>query len=726
MRLILTVAAACVALVAGSVAIAQPAPAPTDDPFQWLEDITGARAVAWVQGENAKTRAVLESDLRYEVFRKEALAIFTAKDRIAEPRFRGGEIDNFWQDGAHKRGVWRRATVASYRSADPQWETLLDVDALAKAEGKDWYWKGATCLEPEERICLVRLSDGGKDAVTIREFDTASKTFVDGGFVLPESKQNVQWLNKDTLLVARDWGPGTITKSGYAFVVKALRRGQALGDAVETFRGKPNEISASPLALRDADGRLRDVFYDRNTTFFEREYYLARPVTPYRKADGTQEMVIASCDRPCPELMKKYETPLPFPKKGGIQGLVANQLVFKTEEDWNGFLAGDLLAYDFDAFQKDPATAKPYLVARARPNQSIEQVARTRDRLIVTGLEDVKGFVDVYSFAGGHWTARRLDLPKNQDVQIVDASRATNQFFLQTEGFLDPNALWLADAESGKASVAKQLPPRFDASRDVVEQFWAVSTDGTTIPYFVVRPKDMKPDGSTPTIMYGYGGFQLSKPPAYLPEVGKIWLERGGAYVIANIRGGGEFGPKWHEAVLREHRQLAFDDFASVARDLFKRGITSPRRLGIYGRSNGGVLMSVSMTQHPELWHAVVIESPLIDMLRYNHLSAGASWVGEYGDPDVPADRAFIAKYSAYQNLKPGMAYPKPYITTNAKDDRVHPSHARKFAARLEAMGYPYLFFEDNFGGHSYDADPTANAARWARHYTYLAQQLMN
>jgi prolyl oligopeptidase len=719
------IAATFAALFAG-VALAQTAPATSDDPFRWLEDINGAQAQAWVQGQNAASLKVLTGDPRYETFRQEALNIFTAKDRIAEPRFRAGGIDNFWQDGVHRRGLWRHASLDVYRSPDPKWETLLDIDALAKAEGKDWYWKGATCLEPEERYCLVRISDGGKDAVTLREFDTTTKSFVDGGFVLPESKQNAAWLNKDTLLVARDWGPGTTTKSGMAFILKVLRRGESLDQAVEVFRSNPDEVSVSPLPIRDGDGRLRDVFYNRTTSFFERAYYLARPVVMYEQPNGTQTMTITGCDKPCPDLMKKYETPLPFPKKGGIQGLVAGQLVFKTEEDWKGFEAGDLLAYDFDAFQKDPWAAKPYLIARAKANQSIQQVARTRDRLIVTGLEDVKGFVDAYDFAGGKWTPHRIHLPEDQDVTVVDADRKTNLFFLQTQGFLDPTTLWTANASLAKAVQLKSLPARFDASKDVVEQFWATSTDGTKIPYFVVHRKDIKLDGSTPTQMFGYGGFQLSEAPTYRPEVGKIWLERGGAYVIANIRGGGEFGPKWHEAVMREKRQLAFDDFASVARDLFKRGITSPRRLGIYGRSNGGILMSVSMTQNPELWHAVVIESPLVDMLRYSHLSAGASWMGEYGDPDVPGDRAFIEKYSAYQNLKPGVAYPKPYITTNAKDDRVHPSHARKFAAKLAAMGYPYLFFEDNFGGHSYDADPTANSARWARHYVYLAQQLMD
>jgi prolyl oligopeptidase len=294
------------------------------------------------------------------------------------------------------------------------------------------------------------------------------------------------------------------------------------------------------------------------------------------------------------------------------------------------------------------------------------------------------------------------------------------------EGFLDPTALWLASAASGEAAEVKTLPARFDASKDMVEQFWATSSDGTKIPYFLVRPKAAKLDGSLPTVMYGYGGFELAKPPVYLPEMGKLWLERGGAYVIANIRGGGEFGPAWHEAVLRDKRQLAFDDFAAVAKDMFARKITSPRRLGIYGRSNGGVLTTVSMTQHPELWKAIVIESPLIDMLRYNHLSAGASWVGEYGDPDVPADRAFIAKYSAYQNLKPGVRYPEVYITTNTHDDRVHPGHARKFAAKLESMGIPYLYYEQTYGGHANDADPELNARRWARHYVYLSQKLMD
>ncbi len=696
MRLIFAAAAGAL-LVAAGAALAQDAAGA--DPFQWLEDINAPRSLDWVKGQNEKSLAVLQGDRRYETFRKEALAIFTAKDRIPTPNFRSGAIDNYWQDDSHPRGLWRRTTLKGYRAASPAWKTVLDLDALARAEKADWYWKGATCLQPAERYCLLRLSDGGKDAVTEREFDSTTGEFVKDGFVLPEGKQNTAWLDKDTLLVSRDWGPGTLTDSGYAFILKRLKRGQSLDQAQEVFRGTAHDVSVSPQVLRSADGKVDGVLYDRSPSFFEREHYLATAKGPVK---------------------------LDFPAKNNIQTYVDGQLVFSIEENWKGFRSGDLLAYDLKALKADPAHAKAHLVTRPTSHQSIENVASTRHKLVVTGLDDVKGFIDVWSHAKGKWAKRRLPLPKDISVNIIDTATSSEGLFFETQGLLSPTTLWFADAAKGAPVKTKALPARFDASKDVVEQFWATSTDGTKIPYFLVHRKDIKLDGSTPTIMYGYGGFQLSKPSIYVPEAGKIWFERGGAYVIADIRGGGEFGPAWHQAVLRENRQKSFDDFASVARDLFKRGITSPRRLGIYGRSNGGVLMSVSLTQHPELWNAVVVESPLVDMLRYHKLSAGASWVGEYGNPDDPKDYAFIAKYSGYQNLRPGMKYPKPLITTNSKDDRVHPGHARKFAARMESMGYPYLYFEDNFGGHSYDADPSANAARWARHYVYLFQQLMD
>ncbi|CAN7164634.1 prolyl oligopeptidase family serine peptidase [Phenylobacterium sp. LjRoot164] len=673
-------------LTAPAAAFAQPA-----DPFIWLEDIDSPRAMAWVEAQNAKTLARLEGDARYQTFLTEGRAIFTATDRIPKPVFRAGGVDNFWQDAANTHGVWRHASLASYRTAAPAWDVVLDVDKLAKDEGRNWFWKGATCLKPDESICLVRLSNGGGDAVELREFDTRTKTFVEGGFRSPEGKQGAEWIDRDTLVAWREWTPGEVTASGYANVVKILKR---TGEATEIFRGEKSDVWANASVLRGEGGRTDGVLIQRGLTFFESDYSLY--------VDG-------------------HLTPVALPKKAQFQAYVDGRMIFTLQEAWNGFGNGALIAYD----PKD-LTAKPALVFQPGPRQAIQTVTDTKGLLAVELLEDVKGAVDIYDLKAGKWTVRRLALPKGETLSIISTSGKDDQLFVGAEGFLTPSSLWLADGATGKAQKLKSLPARFDASRDQVDQFWATSSDGTKIPYFVVRPKAAKLDGSIPTIMYGYGGFEVAKPPIYIPEMGKIWLERGGAYVIANIRGGGEFGPAWHQSVLREKRQLAFDDFAAVARDLEARKITSPRRLGIYGRSNGGVLTTVSLTQHPELWNAVVVESPLVDMLRYHKLSAGASWVGEYGNPDVPEDHAFIAKYDGYLNLKPGQKYPEPYVTTNTRDDRVHPGHARKFAAKMEALGYPYLYFENTFGGHSNDADPEMNAKRWARHYVYLAQKLMD
>jgi prolyl oligopeptidase len=703
MKKLLAVLAAAMTL-SGCAAAARPAmsteaPGPGDDPFLWLEDVYGERAMAWVEAQNAGSRAALESDPRYRPMLEEATAIFTAVDRIPEPEFRGPAVYNFWKDAERPKGVWRRTTPESFATAEPTWETVLDVDALARTEGVNWVWKYATCLQPELRFCLVALSDGGKDAVTLREFDTVEKRFVDGGFVLPEGKQTADWIDRDTLILSRDWGPDTLTASGYAFVVKTLRRGETLDQAREAFRGDPTEVSASPSLWRDKDGRLLATSVFRAVTFFEFERWLLTDSGPVK---------------------------LDFPRRFDVETIVHGRLVFTIKQDWRGFAQGSILAYDLAALTRDPAGVRPELVFAPGPRQTVESVSSTRNRLVVNLLEDVKGAVDVYDLRDGRWTRSRLPLPDNASFTLTSASGSSDQVFVTVASFLDPPSLWLADAAAGSARRVKSTPARFDASRATVEQFWATSKDGTRIPYFVVRPKDAPLDGANPTLLFGYGGFQVSKPPAYWPEMGKLWLERGGIFVNANIRGGGEFGPAWHQSVLRENRQKAFDDFAAVAEDLIRRGITSQRRLGIYGRSNGGVLTSVTVTQRPDLINAAVIESPLIDMMRYHKLPAGASWIAEYGDPEKPEDAAFLAEYSAYQHLREGVRYPRVYVTTNTKDDRVHPGHARKFAARLDALGQDNVYFEDTAGGHSYDADPLANARRWARHYVYLAQQLMD
>lgn len=673
-----------------------------NDPYKWMEEIEGTRALDWAKAQNARSLPVLQGDARYADLQARALAILNAKDRVPSVSFAGdGSLRNFWQDADHVRGLWRRTTLDSYRTAAPAWETLLDIDALAKAEGANWVFKGVDCLPPDDARCLVTLSDGGKDAVTIREFDTVAKAFVPGGFVLPEGKQNVAWLDRDTLLVAREWEPGQVTKSSYPYVLKALKRGQVLAEAKELYRGTVDDVSVGPNVVRDSDGVVRAVLAYRGVSFFESETYLL--------ADGGP-------------------TRLPFPLKSSIQGYVAGQLVLSLEQDWadKGFKTGDLVSFDLAALKADPAKAVATLVLRPTARQSVEQVTSTRSKLIVGLLDNVTGAAYAYSHGPGGWTSEKLALPANSTIGLGSTSEKDERLFVSVTGYLAPTTYWLADAGSLKLEQVKASPARFDASTHVVEQFEATSTDGVKIPYFVVRPRTVKYDGSAPTLLYAYGGFQVSMTPAYSGVMGKLWLERGGTYVVANIRGGGEFGPRWHEAALKENRQKAYDDFFAVSQDLIARKITSPRRLGIMGGSNGGLLMGVALTQRPELYNAIVVQVPLFDMIRYSQIGAGASWVGEYGDPAIPAERAVIARYDPYSNLKAGRPYPEVFIETSTKDDRVHPAHARKAAARLEDLGYPVLYYENIDGGHAASANLAETARRQALEYVYLSKKLMD
>ena len=674
-----------------------------------LEEVNGTEAIAFVAGSNQRALAALTGDRRYETFRRQAEAILTATDRIPGPSFLGDGIGNFWQDATNPKGIWRRTTLDSYRSADTRWETLLDIDALARAEGRDWVFKGADCLAPDEARCLISLSDGGKDAVVVREFDTGTRHFVDGGFSLPEGKHRLEWLDRDTLLVATDFGPGTLTESGYPFIVKSLKRGETLAQATEVYRGDIGDggYGVSPSVYRDRAGAVQAVLFNRPLDTFRSETW---------------------------ELVDGRPVKLTLPERVSVYGVQGGSFILSPDEDWarpgRSHKAGSLLAICIPCVRP---TSGPVVISNQAETifeptdrQSIGSVRVLHDRVVVAISDNVVGRLAVFHNRGEFgWPRTDIATPDNVDVSLGDSSKSRGTFFVSTQGFLTPQTLSLATV-TGTAEVIRQAPARFNASTHVTEQFEARSSDGTMIPYFVTRPRDMAMDGSAPTILFGYGGFQASFPPAYKPEMGKLWLENGGVFVQANIRGGGEFGPEWHQAALNENRQRAFDDFAAVAADLHARGISSPRRTGIYGRSNGGVLTSVSITQHPELFNAAVIESPLIDMMRYHELPAGASWIGEYGDPRIPEEAAWIARYSAYQNLQPGTDYPRVYITTNTRDDRVHPGHARKFAARLEQMGVDHLYYEETSGGHSNDADPVANARRWARHYVYLSQQLMD
>ncbi|MFS0771416.1 prolyl oligopeptidase family serine peptidase [Sphingomonas sp. 1P08PE] len=683
-------------LLAGSSALAQTAPM-TDDPYIWLEDKDGAKPLAWVGSENARTLPRLNADPRYAGFYRDALAIAAAEDRIPMPEQRFGRIYNFWRDAQHPRGIWRWTTEAGYAAASPQWTTALDVDALGKAEGKQWVWKGATCLQPDKRYCLVQLSEGGEDAVTLREFDLQTGQFVQGGFDLPKSKQGAAWIDRDTLLVSRDWGQGTLTNSSYPFVVKLLKRGQPLTAATEVFRGEQtDQLGSYARVMTDAAGH-RLVMIGRRQQFFGGDTLVWTP-------KGTRKLDIPGRAQPV--------------------GMVDGRVIFQTSDPWGAIPAGAAAWVPLAEVESGALTPRVLFAPTAR--QAVQDVATTRDRVIVAYIDNVRGRVSVLSPAGQGWSSRAIPMPENIAVGVVSETDRSNLAYLSVTGFITPTTLQSIDAGTPAApKTVKALPAKFDATGQVVEQFEATSTDGTKVPYFVVHRRDRPLDGSTPTLMTAYGGFELSRLPTYLGATGKLWLENGGAFVLANIRGGGEFGPAWHDAGRKTKRQVIYDDFASVARDLFARRITSARKLGIYGGSNGGLLMGVEMTQHPELWQAVSIGVPLLDMVRYQQIAAGASWEDEYGSIDKPDEAAFLRHISPYANLRKGAAYPEPYIWTTTKDDRVGPQHARKFAARLKEYGAPYLFYEDTAGGHSGDADIEQQARMQALQMTYFAQKLM-
>lgn len=680
------------------------APDTSADPFLWLEDQHGARAMAWVNAENAKTTAVLEKDPHYASLYGDALAVAQSADRIAWGSFLGGAIYNFWQDSTHVRGIWRRATMASYRTAHPEWTTVLDLDSLAKAEHANWVWQGAQCAEPAERRCIISLSDGGEDATTEREFDLGSRRFVDGGFVLSRGKQRVSWVGEDTLLVSREWNTGELTSSGYPYIVKRLVRGEPIDKATEVFRGAANDggYGVSPFTIIDGSGH-RIVGIIRPTTTFEAEAYVMRP-------EGVARLAI--------------------PAKSQIAGLVDGQVIVQLSEPWKEgsttIPAGSLASFDLASANAHPDRLSPVVVFQPGPRESVSGVSVTRGAVVAGILHNVRGQVALFTRgADGAWSRRQLPFPDNLATGIVDADVHSDDIFVSVTGFLTPSSEWIANAASGSAASLKTLPAQFDASRDTVEQFEATSKDGTKVPYFVVHPRAMKLDGSNPTILNAYGGFEVSMTPNYSATIGKLWLEHGGVFVLANIRGGGEFGPAWHEAGLKTHRQVIYDDFAAVAQDLIARKITSTPKLGIMGGSNGGLLMGVEMTEHPDLWGAIDIQVPLLDMLRFEKIDAGESWVGEYGSVSVPAERAFLASISPYQNLRKGVKYPEPLIWTTTKDDRVGPQHARKYAAKMAAMGDPYLFYEVIEGGHGSGANLKERAHTSAMEFTYFARKLM-
>jgi prolyl oligopeptidase len=673
-----------------------------NDPHIWLEEARSDKALAWVRTENEKTLAALATDPRFDALKGEARAIFDATDRIPSVSFTPHGLINFWQDANNPKGLVRRTTMDSYRTDNPVWETILDIDALAKAEGKEWVYQGMNCLPPAETRCLVSLSDGGKDAATIREFDIETKSFVEGGFVLPESQGSASWVDADTLIIGRDFGPGTMTTSVYPMTAREWKRGTAMADAPEIYRGEESDVWSGVQLLRDAAGVVQARIAYRGVSFFERTYSLWQ--------DG------------------KW-VPLDLPRKSTPYGIVDGQILFTTDVDWKVgdtvFPADSIVSADLAAWKANPNGAAKVLAWTPGPRQTQQGGAITASGLYVSLLDNVRGQVIRLDHDGKGWTAKRIALPDNATIGIAASSDKTDEIMFSVTDFLTPSTVYYAP-DGASAAVIKTSPARFDAAGMAVEQFEATSADGTKIPYFVVKPKGMKLDGTTATLLTGYGGFQVPRLPAYLGSTGKLWVERGGAYVLANLRGGGEFGPNWHQTAMRANKQRTWDDFIAVAQDLVNRKITSPKHLGIQGGSQGGLLVGTAFTQRPDLFNAAVVQIPLFDMLRYHVIGRGASWIGEYGDPRIPEERAWIEGYSPYQKLLPGKAFPRIMYVTSTADDRTHPSHGRKAAARMAANGQPYLYFEDMTGGHSGGVDNEQRARLLALQQVYLMQQLMD
>ena len=673
-----------------------------DDPFLWLEEVEGKRALEWVEQRNSESLAELQADPRYERFFAQAEALLNAKDRIPYGSIRGPHIYNFWRDAGHVRGIVRRTSLESYRTAEPEWETVLDVDALAKAENENWVYKGIDWLAPGYERCLVKLSRGGTDASVHREFDTLAKRFVEGGFELPEAKSDVAWLDRDTLLVGTNWGEGTLTESGYPRVAKRWKRGTPLAKAETIFEGRHEDISISPRVMDSGEEMLAMIA--QSLTFYTGAYHLIG-------GDGKLQR-------------------LPLPESVDLAGFYSGRILFTLRDAWEvagrTFPQGALLAIDVAAVRATGELPRIETIYTPDDRTSIEGVTVSRSGLYVSLLQNVKGRILRFGVdaKSGEWSAEPLPLPDNGTVSLSAANPHSETVLVNYEDHITPDRLSEYDAGANALTLLKSLPARFRADDLQVSQHIARSADGEAVPYFVIHRKGLKLDGSTPTILYGYGGFEISLKPSYSATIGKLWLERGGAYAVANIRGGGEFGPRWHKAALKTNRQRAYDDFIAVAEDLAKRGITSPKRLGISGGSNGGLLVGAIFTQRPDLMNAVVCRVPLLDMLRYTKLLAGASWAAEYGDPEDSVMRAAILKYSPYQNIFPGRKYPKVFIETSTKDDRVHPGHARKMVARMREQGHPVLYFENTEGGHAAGANLKQHARRYALEYVYFSRQL--
>ena len=668
-----------------------------EDKYQWLEDVDSQKSLEFVTAQNKITFDKLSNEKDYQSNYNKLLDIYNSSDQIAYPSIQGKYVYNFWKDKNHVRGIWRRTLLTEYKNGKPTWETLLDIDALSKNDNIKWVYKGSTGLYPNYNRFLVSLSNGGGDAVVVKEFDADKKQFIDNGFYLPEAKGEASYVDENTLIISTDFGDGTMTTSGYPRQVKLWKRGTDLKDAQLIFEGNKEDVSSSGYIMRD--GTLQYIMIGQGKTFYTSNTFV---------------------------WIDNKRIQLDIPEDSSAKGILNNQLILQLKSDWtvNGqrFKNGMLVSLNFTDLIKGKKNIQTIVI----PDEfsSINEVTTTKSKLLISMLTNVTSQMCIYSCVKGKWSSQKVKVPAFGTASFVTTDDLSEQYYFNFQNFITPSTLYAADAGTNTFKKYQSLPAFFDASKYEVKQFKAKSKDGTMVPYFMVYPKNINYDGTNPTLVYAYGGFEVSIEPFYSASIGTAWLEKGGVYVLANIRGGGEFGPKWHQDGMKEKRQNVFDDLYAVSEDVIAKKVTTSKHMGVMGGSNGGLLVGVAFTQRPELYYAVVCQVPLLDMQRFNKLLAGASWMGEYGNPDIPQEWEYIKKYSPYQNLKEGVNYPEVFFTTSTRDDRVHPGHARKMVAKMLDMGYKTYYYENTEGGHAGSSTNEQTAKVNALTYAYLMMKL--
>ncbi|MCU0376678.1 MAG: prolyl oligopeptidase family serine peptidase [Bacteroidales bacterium] len=665
------------------------------DPWLWLEEIEGEKALEWVRAQNDISEKEFAGQPLYAELKERFLEVMNDKEQVIYPDLQGDIVYNLWQDEKNERGLWRRMKKEDFISGKSEWDVVLDLDKLSAAENRKWVFHGASWLGPDNQVCLLNLSDGGKDESVIREFDVMKREFITDGFVIDESKGSAAWVDRDNIIVATNYGTGTMTTSGYPRIVKLWKRGEG-GEKAVTVLETDTAYMGIFVGGTYSAGRLY-TFINLKKTFYETEMFL------YDK-DGLHR--------------------LDLPLDAEFYGMHRENLLLYLQSDWvlNGetFPKGSLVAFNIEDFLAGTISVKTVYIPDEK--SSLESLLSASDFIVISALENVQSKMKIFRNDGGVWVESPVPVPEFGTLSLVSSDQESNDFFFSFSNPVTPPTLFRGN---GKEIVAlKKQKDYFNASGLTVKQYEAKSEDGTVIPYFIVHKSDIVADGSNPTLIYGYGGFNISELPYYSAIRGIGWMEQGGVYVIANIRGGGEFGPAWHQSAMKEKRQNAYNDFFAVAEDVINRKISSPAFMGAFGWSNGGLLAGVALTQRPDLYNAVVIGAPLLDMRRYSKMLAGASWMGEYGDPDKPDEWAYISRFSPYHNLSKDISYPEPLFITSTKDDRVHPGHARKMAAKMIDMGHPLFYHETIEGGHGAASTNAQEAEMWAMMYTYLSLKL--